>query len=258
MCVRLRLPESRIGRTFTASATGLLALLAVLYLFLLADQAYLARRCSRILDRLELLRMGDSAEDFDSAVNGCPTEGTNSGRICILTGGALHFGMAAKLVSDLPDDWGYKVSWFLDRAGLRYWRFVTSDSVQNRRIQSISVGLFVAGRYETLGARWGISEALPVQYDKLELSADQQRTYMGWFNITSVPGGEGFSIHATPASTESELRARRINRKCLLTYRGCDGLCELLPDAVPVSRERKSTWGGWTGAPPSKCEMEER
>ncbi|HXZ42145.1 MAG TPA: hypothetical protein VEG68_15475 [Terriglobales bacterium] len=199
--------------------------------------------------------MGDPAENFDQAVRPCPMEKTNSGRICVLTAGAFRFGVVARLLSDLPADWAFNVSRLLDRAALRYWRVVASDAVAEGRIEGVSVGLMVAGRYETLGARWGISDSIPARYAKLEPSADQQRTYMGWFNITSIPGGEGFSIQATRASTDRELQARRINRRCLLTFRGCDGLCEFLPDAVPVLRERKSTWGGWTGAPPSKCEM---
>ena len=244
-----------MGRTLSVGVIVLFGSVAVLYLFLLADQAYLARECSRILDRLELLRVGDAAENFDRSVEACRVENTNSGRMCILTASPFRFGVVARLVSALPGDGAYKVSRLLDRAALRYWRFVAQDSVRNGRIEGLSVGLFVVGSYETLGARWGISESLPALYAKLELSADQQRTYMGWFNITSIPGGEGFTIHVTPASTERELHARRINRRCLLTFRGCDGLCEILPDAVPVLRERKSTWGGWTGAPPSKCEM---
>jgi hypothetical protein len=78
---------------------------------------------------------------------------------------------------------------------------------------------------------------------------------MGWYHITSVPSGEGFTVHATPISTEKELNARRINRGCLFSSRGCDGLCELLSEAIPVLRERNSSWGGWTDATPSKCEV---
>jgi len=78
---------------------------------------------------------------------------------------------------------------------------------------------------------------------------------MHWFHITSLPGGEGFSINATPASTVQELASRRINRGCLFSSAGCDGLCELLPDAVPVLKERNRGWGGGTGVPKSKCDL---
>jgi hypothetical protein len=70
-----------------------------------------------------------------------------------------------------------------------------------------------------------------------------------------MPSGEGFRVYAIKESTDKELRTRRINRTCLFSFRGCDGLCELIPDAVPVLIERHRSWGGCCSVPPSWYEL---
>jgi hypothetical protein len=102
---------------------------------------------------------------------------------------------------------------------------------------------------------WDLSNHIPEPYRDEELSADAKRTLMHWYHITSMPSGEGFRIYVTSSSTDKELNARRINRKCFLSFRGCDGLCELLPDAIPVLNERGRTFGGCTSVPRSWCEL---
>jgi hypothetical protein len=169
-----------------------------------------------------------------------------------MTAGAFRFRGPSQVMWRLPDS----LREGLNRAGLRYWRLTAFASIHNERIESVSVTLYSVGRYEALGSNWGFSNRIPPQYARWATSPEQQRTYMGWYHITSVPSGEGFHVYATPGSTQKELRARRINRRCLFSFRGCDGLCELLPDAVPVLKERNSSSGGGTGAPPSRCELE--
>ena len=39
-------------------------------------------------------------------------------------------------------------------------------------------------------------------------------------------------------------RITRFNRACLLSFRGCDGLCELFPNAIPMLNEHHRSWGG--------------
>lgn len=236
-----------------------IATVVVSYLFLLVMEAYSARQASKMLDRLESLRMGDSATQFEQAVRGCGIEKNGADSMCIETAGAFRFPLPWKLFGKLPNDWPYRVTDFLDGTGLRYWRLVADASIHEERIQQLSVHLFVVGRYESLGAHWAISGHIPEQYVKfLKLSGDEQRTYMQWFNITSIPGGEGFSIYATADSTAKELRARHINRECLFSFRGCEGLCELLPDAIPVLNDRNRGWGGRTSVPPAHCDSQRK
>jgi hypothetical protein len=224
------------------------------YLLLLGMEAYSAWLVSSTLDRIEALRVGDPYSTFERATEGCSRiEATSSGRICSSGAGAFHFSALWKLESKLPE--AYRLENLLNKAGLRYWFLTTSGSADNGRIREISTYLYLVGRYEALGTRWELAASIPSRYDQFASTSVDRRTYMGWYHITSMPSGEGFGIYATPASTDQELLARRINRKCFFSFRGCDGLCELLPDAIPVLNERKRSWGGCCGVPRSWCEL---
>ena len=139
--------------------------------------------------------------------------------------------------------------------GLRGRYLSVHARIDQPQIRSMAVTLIVVGRYESLGNMWQIADRVPQQYQKESLGTDDQRTYMAWIHITSIPPGEGLRLYATPTSTPQELQARHANPMCLFSFRGCDGLCELLPDAIPILNERKRGWGGCTGVPPSWCEL---
>jgi hypothetical protein len=246
-------PHSRKAR-LAEIAIGLILLTPlVLYFILLGEEKYSAWEASKMLDDLETIRVGDPASNFDRAVRGCTIERINSNALCFVTAGAFRWAAPWIFLAKLPARWAPKLSELRDRSGLRYWRLAAFSTIQDGRIRNVSVLFHVAGSYEALGASWGISDRVPARYAVETMSADQQRTYMGWYHITSKPSGEGFMIQATPASTGKELRARNINHSCLFSSHGCDGLCELLPDAVSVLKERGSSWGGGTGATPTKC-----
>jgi hypothetical protein len=250
------LPQERRSRIAIAVVATLIMMFPASYLFLLAEERYSVWQASKMLDALEAIRLGDPAGKFEQAVRGCEIERANANYRCTMTAGAWRFGPLWMLMSKLPNGPSYEFGQLLNRTGLRYWSLSASSTVQDERIQSVSVHSFVAGSSEVLGASWAITEQVPAHHYGLRVwSADQERTYMGWYHITSVPSGEGFTVHATPASTENELRARHINRSCLFSSRGCDGLCELLPDVVPVLKERGSSWGGGTSATPAKCDL---
>jgi len=250
------LPQAKKGRIAAAVVATLIMTFPAAYLFLLAEERYSVWQASKMLDALEAIRLGDPARKFEQAVRGCEIERANANYGCTVTAGAWRFGPLWILMSKLPNDRSYELGQLLNRSGLRYWSLSASSTIQGGQIQSVSVHSFVAGRDEALGASWAITERVPGHHYGLRVwSADQERTYMGWYHITSVPSGEGFTVHATPASTKKELDARRINRSCLFSSRGCDGLCELLPDVVPVLKERGSSWGGGTGATPAKCDL---
>src|SRR6266851_545534 len=253
MTIRWLPPRSRKGRIVVSVAAVLVAIVSLAYLLLLTEERYSALQASRMLDRLEALRMGDPAADFERAVTGCKVERTDSEYACELISGAYSHETLWKVIWQLPESQAYQLSRLLDRAGLRAWRLTASSSIQQGHIQSVSAFLLVVGRYETLGARWRIAQQIPSDYLQADLPSYERRTLFHWFHITSLPPGQGFTVDATADSTEKELRARRINRRCLFSFRGCDGLCEILPDAVPVLKERGGDWGGWTDAPRPKC-----
>jgi hypothetical protein len=249
--------QSRGTRIVLFAVAALVMALPALYLFLLAAEWDSARKASKMLDRLERVRMDDPAANFEQAVRGCKLQKTSSGDTCIVYVGAFRFDTPWRLIARLPSDWDYKLNEALSRAGLRQWRLAVFSTVHDERIQSITVGFGVVGRdYEALGADWVISDRVPVRYyaDR-RLSSDQYRTYLSLYHITSVPSGVGFTVYATGASTENELRARFINRRCMFSFRGCDGLCELLPNAATVLKERKPILGDCGFLPRSRCEL---
>ncbi len=224
-----------------------------LYGTLLAVHAYQAWRLSRMLNSLEAIRVGDPAASVLQMIRGCTIERIESEYVCQIVDLPLQFGWLQNLMWKLPDAW--TISDSLDRIGLRGSYLSVSAGIDQEHVQSLSVMLIVVGRYESLGSRWEIADRIPQRYEEASLGPDDRRTYMTWFHITSIPPGEGFRVYATPVSTVKELRARHVNFRCLFSFRGCDGLCELLPDAVPVLNERRRGWGGCCSVPHSKCDL---
>jgi len=228
----------------------------LLYIGLLGMQAHSKRQASRILDRIEALRVGDPQTKFESAVEGCLLERDSEGTRCVLTSGAYRFQpLWIELWKVLPDSWSEAIWESSNKAGLRYWRLNIFASAQDGLVRNISANLYVVGRYEALGTEWTIGSDLPSRYAREGRDIDDTRTYMSWYHITSRPSGEGFRIYTIPQSTPKELLARKINRKCMLSFKGCDGLCELLPDAMAVLADRHLDWGGHACVPRSPCEF---
>jgi len=83
---------------------------------------------------------------------------------------------------------------------------------------------------------------MPQHFIDSNATADQTRTFLGGYSITSLPGGTGIRIAATPGSQPRELQARHINRACLRSFNQCEELCQLLPDAISVLDDRGWHW----------------
>ena len=242
----------KVIRIFCYSIFTILVGFTLLYVLLLSMQAYSQHQASDVLDRLEALRVGDPEVKFENAIKGTPKTGNQFGEaLYTVTSGPYRLPSILRLAEKMPTS-----IWQLsNRLGLRYWRLDITSSSEKGRVRDVWAYSYVVGRHEALGAEWKIAPALPDVYELRSSRPDEQRTYMGWYHITSSPSGEGFSIYATPASTDPELMARHINRKCFLSIRGCDGLCELLPDAIPVLKQRNKGFGGCTSVPHSRCEL---
>jgi hypothetical protein len=248
-------PKSKIRYLVLPIATAI-AVLVMVYMLLLGAQAYSAVEASRMLDRLEALRAGSPVADLQQAVRPCEVKRYDSGETYELYAGAFRVRSPWRLLWKLPEEWAYGAEDVLNRLGLRQWMVRVIPTVRDGHIERLSVGVLVAGRYEQLGAGWEVAQRIPERFEDEELSAESRRTYMHWMHLTSFPrSGESFGIYVTPASTEKELQARRVNRSCLFSFRGCDGLCELLPDAIPVLKDRNASFGGCTNVPRSWCEL---
>ena len=225
----------------------------VVYTALLAGNALSAWRISRVLNRLEKIRVGDPAASILDTIEGCAIEQIDSEYFCQIYHFPLQFEWLDAALAKLPD----AAMWHerLRHMGLREQYLSVSAAIDHERVQRISVGLIVAGRYESMGDRWEIADHIPERHLDASLLDEDRRTFMNWLHLTSIRPGEGFQLYVTPASTPGELRARHANPRCLFSFKGCDGLCELMPDAIPVLKQRNRGFGGCTNVPHSRCEL---
>ena len=219
------------------TAVVLVGLPVGLYAFLFALQAYSAWQASRTLDRLEALRLGDPPENCDRALEHLqPEDGTHT----MAAGPAYDFMRFTEWAWKVEPRLAYKVLSLADRAGLRSWKLGAGCGIKDGRVSGVTAGLMVAGHYEMLGAGWRLASAIP---DPL-LKHDPDKsvaTSVRFSAIDGPPNGEYVEIHATARSSPANLAARRINRRCLLSFRGCESLCQLLPNATPLLEARDQT-----------------
>ena len=221
------------------------------YAALLAGNALSAWRISRVLNRLEKIRVGDPAPTLLSTIEGSAIKQRDSEYDCQIYHFQLQFQWLDGAFAKLPDE----VTWAerLRHLGLREQYLSVSATVDRQRVQRISVGLIVAGRYESMGSQWEIAEHIPERHLDASSPDEDHRTFMNC--ITSFRPGEGFHLYVTPTSTPPELQARHANPHCLFSFQGCDGLCDLMPNAIPVLKERNRGFGGFTNVPHSPCEL---
>jgi len=244
----------RAERIFKAGFFGVLLTLPTLYVVMFVAEAYSARQAKRVLNGLEQLRVGSSEADLVRAVRSC--RGQKQGEVYVygMIAGPYRAEWVWEKLSDMLGGRSYRIFTALNDLGLRYWTLGAVATVHDEKIARLETSVWVVGRYELLGATWELADRVPDPYDERPLSLDDQRTYLNWYHIMSVPSGEGFHIIGTPGSTDKELHARHINTNCLFSFKGCEGLCELMPNLVAVLDDRGRGFGGcvW-GIPPAKC-----
>jgi hypothetical protein len=224
------------------------------YATLLAANAASAWRISRVLNSLEKIRVGDPPANLLRAIKGCTIQQKGTEYFCHVVHFQLQFPWLQTAISKVPESWIWEDRF--RRLGLKSQYLSIFARVDSQQVQSISATLIVDGRYESLGQQWELAEHIPEPYvNDPSTTLEDRRTLMLWFHITSSRPGQGFHIDVTPASTPEELRARHANLHCLFSFQGCDGLCELMPDAIPVLRQRNRGFGGCTNAPASHCDL---
>lgn len=131
--------------------------------------------------------------------------------------------------------------------GMRDWGMVAELSIRGSRVQSVSAMTLVEGRrLGWVGHRWKLAEGMP-EHDM------QQRVYAVGSAFLTMPGGGEMMIenYLTPKSTEEEAEvARQLNVGCLTSIKGCNGLCDLVPNAIKYLKQHPDT--AW-GIVPPKC-----
>jgi hypothetical protein len=112
-----------------------------------------------VLNRLEKIRVGDPAPTLLSTIEGSAIKQRDSEYYCQIYHFQLQFQWLDAAFAKLPDE----VTWAerLRHLGLREQYLSVSATVDRQRVQRISVGLIVAGRYESMGSQWGNRGAHP-------------------------------------------------------------------------------------------------
>jgi len=180
--MRWRIMMKRTLRILRSGTIVVSVGLMLLYIALLSMQAYSKRQASHILDRIEALRVGDPITKFDTAVEGCPLESNPAAIRCVLISGAYPLEtLWTEFWKVLPDSWAEPMREFSNKAGLRGWRLVIFATSLDGRIGEINASIYVVGRYEALGAKWDIGPDLPAVYAQRAQTAEDKRTYLGWY-----------------------------------------------------------------------------
>lgn len=194
-----------------------------------------------MLDALEGIRIGDPASRLERAVPQCTLSQMEEKYRCEIFAGWGRWQWQ-RVLGHIPSELYLPVIWRLRKMGVQPWHTTVDASILDGRIRSLHLNIFVIAGRESLGAEWELNENVPRRFIRSNTSPDQMRTFLGSYSITSLPGGEGILIAATPSSEPRELQARHINRACLRSFNRCEELCQLLPDAIPILDDRGWHW----------------
>ncbi len=196
---------------------------------------------------MDRLKVGDPGEVAENALSFCGPNRFDHGFGCQLISGPFDHPIFwstfskffGKFTPTLPNE--------LQRIGIRPWIVRANVTVKDGKVNSISVDVEVEGLFHDLMARSiRRAELLPPPTNGQPFSEKDRRTLIRWWGGS----GEALWVILTPLSTEKELRAGEINRKCLSGFGGCSALCELLPGTTSVLDERGEGYGGCVGGTP--------
>jgi len=139
--------------------------------------------------------------------------------------------------------------------GLRQWLVTSEIAVKKQQIVAVQADVFVEGKIMWLGTSWRLSEK------PREFKRDPTADYVQWplppnlhfvspaFLEMGTGGGTSWDFWFKPPSPAVQRRvANRWNFGCLDSFRGCDSLCDLLPEAARFFNEHSDLapgGGGW-------------
>jgi len=139
--------------------------------------------------------------------------------------------------------------------GFRQWLVVREIAVKKHQVIAVQSDVVVEGKTMWLGTSWRLSEK-PREFER-----DPTADYLQWpvppdlrfvspANLEMATGGGSFwSFWTKPSSpTVQHQVSKRWDFGCLDSFRGCDSLCDLLPEAARFFNERSDfapKGGGW-------------
>ena len=223
----------------TAAVVGLTVL--GLYGAALIFQELSFRRASRLLDKMDRLRLGDPAENAELALAFCSPSRFPDGFGCRMMAGPFsHFILWENISKVLGRSNANALPHELQWIGIRAWMVDANVHVEHGRVVELSVNAWVEGQEYPLMARCVRRAELLFRSDGQAMSDEDRRTLIRrWGGLA-----ETLVVILTPMSTEKELKAGIVNRECLAGFGGCSALCELLPGSTPVLDDRRQGYGG--------------
>jgi hypothetical protein len=130
--------------------------------------------------------------------------------------------------------------------GMRDWGTGAELSIRGGRVQSVEAMTLFTASSGWLGHKWELAEGMP------HLGMPPQAYAIGVAHLTMDEGG-GTMIENffTPKASEHEVGvARQFNTGCLISIKGCDGLCDVAPRALEYLKKHPDA--AWNIIPP-KC-----
>ncbi len=244
--------EPRLPRRLKLGVVIAIVAAVLLCAVMLGSEAVSARRAKKLLRAVEALRVDEPVGEFEKAAGSCKLQKYESTYVCEVIPWPYAQGWFWATVGKFGNGLPFMIGNALSYAGIRPWRVSASILVENAKIKEIHAHISVRGRHEVLGALWTLQKDVLPEYSSGKWAPEEdRRTAFKYWGIT--PGGEELAILTTGMSTEKEMSTRAVNSDCLFTIRGCDGLCELLPNVLAVLDERGTDWGGCSSGSPKKC-----
>lgn len=219
------LPRWKARRITWISIASVFSLPLLLYIFLLMVQTASAWQANRALARLQAIRVGSPESQFQEAVRSMDCSVEHGGLDCRLVAGAYRWNKLHPLFG------------FYSPLGLHYWAVSTTRVEKDRTVDSLSYLVISEGRHASVGLNSILLTDMPRPVRERYALNSSVPTVVHRFQITADVLGQGYDFYITPGSTEAELSARLINRRCLYPFQSCDKITDFLPKARPFLKD---------------------
>lgn len=139
--------------------------------------------------------------------------------------------------------------------GFRHWLVMSEIAVKKHQVVAVQSDVVVEGKTMWLGTSWRLSET-PREFER-----DPTAQYLEWppqpdldfvspaFLEMGTGGGSFWGFWTRPSSpTVQHQVSKRWDFGCLDSFRGCDNLCDLLPEAARFFNQHSDLapkGGGW-------------